>query len=275
MARKATDSSDNEKKKPVKKSSSGKSWKYFRVTLIIICVGALLGGIVAGLWLMQHALFSGNPRFTLRNIEVRGSGWWDGRSNLISAHLNLRPGKDNLFSLDLNNLRKELRKIPSVETATVSRQLPDTLKINLLERIPRAFLGSSTSPWVVDSSCVIMPKVNCIDISTQLPVILGYYKKVHAGAVVPELKSALELLRLVDEHFPEIKIQGLSVSDPDQLRFFMVWKDNPNAKYKVFMPHTNLRTNLTVLRSNIIQTQRTGDPRRTIDLNYKETVILK
>lgn len=275
MARKEPDKSDKEKKKPEKKSSNGKGWKYFRVALIILCVGLLLGGIVTGLWLMQYSLFSGNPRFILKKVEVRGSGWWDNRSNLISAHLNLNPGKDNLFSLKLNSLRKELRKIPSVEAATVSRQLPDTLKITLVERIPRAFLGSSNSPWVIDSSCVIMPKVNCVDISTQLPVILGYYKKVKAGDVVPELKSALELLRLVDEYFPEIRVQGLSVSDPEQLRFFMVWKNQANAKYKVHMPPGNLLTNLTVLRSNIIQTQRTGDPRRTIDLNYKETAILK
>jgi cell division septal protein FtsQ len=265
-----------EKERTAKKKAPGiNRWKYARVILIIACIVILLGGIVTALWLFQRSLFAGNPRFTLRQVEVQSSGWWNARSKHISHQLKLQTGHDNLFSLDLHSIRKELRKIPSVESATVSRSLPDTLKIFLVERIPRARLKSANSPWVLDSDCVVMPKANCIDISTRLPVILGFYKNVRAGMVVPELKSALELISLVNEYFPDIQIQGLSVSNPEQLRFFMIWKAQPDDKYIVYMPRKNLKLRLTVLRSTIIRLRNSGDPRRTIDLNYSNTALLR
>lgn len=263
------------KEKTVKKKTpSINRWKYVRVLLIALCIVLLLGGVIVSLWLFQQSLFSGNPRFILRKVEVQSSGWWNAQSKLITQYLKLQTGRDNLFSLDLQTIRKKLRKIPSVESATVSRLLPDTLQICLFERIPRARIGSSSSRWVVDSDCIIMPKANCVNISAQLPVIL-FYKEVEGGMVVPELKSALQLISLVDEYFPEIQIQGLSVSNPEQLRFFMSWKGKPEDIYRVYMPRQNLRRLLTVLRSTVIRLKNFGDPRRTIDLNYNDTAILR
>ena len=265
-----------QKKTPAKKKTPVVNrWKYLRVILIVLSIVLLLGCIITALWWIQHSLFAGNPRFTLKKIEVQGSGWWNGRSKQVALHLQVFPDRVNLFSLDLHSIRKKLRKIPSVESATVSRELPDTLKICLVERIPRARLGSTNSPWVVDAEGVIMPRANCINISTRLPVILGFHKKVKGGSVVPELKSALELISLVNEYFPEIHIQGLSVSDPEQLRFFMGWQGQPGEKYRVDMPRKNLKQLLTVLRSTVIKLRNSGDPRRRIDLNYNDTALLR
>ena len=258
-----------------RKKTGVNRWKYARVFLIIAIIMILLGGIIVGLWLFQHALFAGNTRFTLRKVEVQSSGWWNARSKLVTQYLKLTPGKDNLFSLNLPSLRKKLKKIPNVESAKVFRSLPDTLTVSLFERIPRARLLSANSPWVIDGECVVMPKANCIDISSSLPVILGYNKDVKGGMVIPELKSALELIRLVNEYYPDIQIQGLSVSKPDQLRFFMAWKSQPKDRYIVYMPKNNLVWRLNALRSTVIGLRNSGDPRRIIDLNYSGTAVVR
>ena len=153
-------------------------------------------------------------------MTCSSSGWWNGQSKLIAEKLDMVIGRDNLFSSDLHELRSRLiAKISNIEDITVSRKLPDILQISIVERIPRAFLISSRSQWVVDENCVVMQKQYCNNINNDMPVILGLDLKngVRDGMEIPDIESALDMVMLSIRNFPDIKISAISVRNTEQL----------------------------------------------------------
>ena len=220
-------------------------------------------------------LFAKNEHFTLRSIEVSSSGWWNNKSKLVAEKLGMTIGRDNLFSMDLREIRARLNaKISNIEDITVTRKLPDILQISIVERIPRAFLVSSRSQWVVDENYIVMQKQYCNSVNNDMPVILGLDIKggVRDGMKIPELDSAMEMIMLSVRNFPDIKISAISTRNPEQLTCILLFKEK---QYKAFVPRQKMMFMLSVLRSAMIKAQESGDARTVLDLNYNGNVILK
>jgi len=249
--------------------------RLIRVSLFLLGMAVI---IAAGFFSFKSAfktLFSKNDHFIVKSIEVSSSGWWNGQSKLIAEKLGMVIGRDNLFSSDLHELRACLiAKISNIEDVTLSRKLPDILQISIVERIPRAFLISSRSQWVVDENCVVMQKQYCNNINNDMPVILGLDLKngVRDGMEIPEIESALDMVMLSIRNFPDIKISAISVRNTEQLTCILSFRDK---QYKAFVPRKKMMFMLSVLRSAMIQAQESGDSRTVLDLNYNGNVILK
>ncbi|MFA6101205.1 MAG: FtsQ-type POTRA domain-containing protein [Victivallaceae bacterium] len=249
--------------------------KLVRVALFLLGLAVIF---TAGFFSFQsayRALFAKNEHFIVRSIEVRSSGWWNGQSKLIAERLGMVIGRDNLFSSDLRELRSRLTaKISNIEDITVSRKLPDILQISIVERIPRAFLISSRSQWVVDENFVVMQKQYCNNINNDMPVILGLDVRsgVRDGMEIPEIESALDMIMLSVRNFPDIKISAISVRNQEQLTCILTFREK---QYKAFVPRKKMMFMLSVLRSAMIKAQESGDSRTVFDLNYNGNVILK
>ncbi|OGV48552.1 MAG: hypothetical protein A2X49_15315 [Lentisphaerae bacterium GWF2_52_8] len=253
--------------------------------LIVLLSGTLLLGILLGGWCW---LFSKNEHFTLKHIQVQGSGWWKGRDAEIVKVLSLRPGETNLFSLDLAALRKELSAEPSIESVTMERLMPDTLIVRITERIPRAFLNSRNSGLLLDSSGMVLAKDSCLNIDRNLPVIVlgarashiidpktGKPPELKPGMQLPELKPALELLLLSLTDFTDLKISGITFKTQDELFFLVYFKERAGDVYKVYVPVTGLRNRLDKLIAALIDIKRRHSPAREIDLRYEGSVVLR
>ena len=156
----------------------------------------------------------------------------------------------------------------------MTRKLPDILQISIVERIPRAFLVSSRSQWVVDENYIVMQKQYCNSVNNDMPVILGLDIKggVRDGMEIPELDSAMEMIMLSVRNFPDIKISAISIRNPEQLTCILLFKEK---QYKAFVPRQKMMFMLSVLRSAMIKAQESGDARTVLDLNYNGNVILK
>jgi hypothetical protein len=143
-----------------------------------------------------------------------------------------------------------------------------------VERIPRAFLISSRSQWVVDENCVVMQKQYCNNINNDMPVILGLDVRngVRDGMEIPEIGSALDMIMLSVRNFPDIRISAISVRNQEQLTCILTFREK---QYKAFVPRKKMMFMLSVLRSAIIKAQESGDSRTVLDLNYNGNVILK
>jgi hypothetical protein len=249
--------------------------KLVRVALFLLGMAAIITASFLSFQSASRALFAKNEHFIVRSIEVRSSGWWNGQSKLIAEKLDMVIGRDNLFSTDLRELRSRLMaKISNIEDITVSRKLPDILQISIVERIPRAFLMSSRSQWVVDESCVVMQKQYCNNINNDMPVILGLDIRngVRDGMEIPEIGSALDAIMLSVRNFPDIRISAISVRNSEQLTCILSFREK---QYKAFIPRKKMMFMLSVLRSAIIKAQDSGDSRTVLDLNYNGNVILK
>lgn len=250
--------------------------KLLRVALFLLGMAVIITACFFSFQSAYRALFAKNEHFIVRSIEVSSSGWWNGQSKLIAERLGMVIGRDNLFNTDLRELRLRLiAKISNIEDITVSRKLPDILQISIVERIPRAFLISSRSHWVVDENCVVMQKQYCNNINNDMPVILGLDVRnggVRDGMEIPELGAALDMVMLSVRNFPDIKISAISVRNTEQLTCILTFREK---QYKAFIPRKKMMFMLSVLRSAMIQAQESGDSRTVLDLNYNGNVILK
>lgn len=239
--------------------------------MIIVCL------ILFAFWLASRSLFAQNDHFIIRNIDVRSSGWWNGKGSEVSKILGIRTGTTNLFAINLRQVCERLSQQPSIEKVTVSRILPNTIQVNIVERIPRAFLYSSNSQWIVDSNGIVMESKSCVNLRRNLPVITGFKvdnPPLTPGQDMPQLRQALDLIMTVVKKYPEIKILKVSLSTPReiQMSFLSTSADVPLC---AILPRSKIDEKMGVLRDTLKQRKATNNPAITIDLRFEGQVILK
>ena len=257
-----------------KKNGSRQRNVLLLVLLLMAVVGlGWLGFVTAG-----RLLFTRNDHFRLRRFELRtnGPGYWSGRGDQLAATLNLKVGTDNIFALNLGEIRERLLRIPAVESAEVSRILPDTIAVSIVERIPRASLNNPRSEWVVDSHGVVMSRFEAMEISVRLPVITGFSagSTPTPGSVFEPALPALELLMNTIRSYPDIAVIYINVATPGKLEFSLRYRNQ--HLYRAIMPDRGrIGYLLGMLQSAIISAQRSGDTRNTFDLSFDGSVILR
>jgi cell division septal protein FtsQ len=163
------------------------------VGLPALAFGLIWGGHEA--WL---AMFENNDFFRIRRIEVTTDG--DLRTENILEYAKVREGL-NLFAVRPKDVRESLLSVPVIAGAQVGRRLPDTLVVEVAERVAVARLGrpGSGSPLAVDATGHVLGPSS---VRASLPVILGVRDKgLRPGDVVqdPMLKDALRVLEISNQ----------------------------------------------------------------------------
>ena len=163
------------------------------VGLPALAVGLIWGGNEA--W---RAMFTENNFFQIRQIEVTTDG--DLQAANIQEYAKVRKGL-NLFAVRPEAIRASLLSVPVIASAQVGRRLPDTLIIEVAERVAVARLGrpGSGSPLAVDPSGHVLGPSS---VRASLPVILGVRDTgLRPGDVVsdPMLKDALTVLDICNQ----------------------------------------------------------------------------
>lgn len=163
-----------------------------RARLATIAAGALFGTVFgvyilwrAGMWTMD-ALIYNNHTFAIQSIEVKTDGVV--AADQLRRWAGVKLG-ENLFALDLADVKRNLEMSPLIATASVERVLPRTLRIRVTERtpvaqinVPRARAGGGIDVAVFQLDAdgyVMMPldprqrttPLNQLD--NQLPVLTG------------------------------------------------------------------------------------------------------
>lgn len=137
----------------------------------------ILGGALVGLgWLAQvsgamtvasdrFAHIASNAGFKLRTVTVQGTQ----RMNQMLVHERAFGQRDLAMTrVDTEGLREELLDLPWVRDARVSRQLPDVLKVDIIEREPHAVLRRADRLMLIDSTGVELEPVSDSDASEYL-----------------------------------------------------------------------------------------------------------
>ncbi|MEK7780648.1 MAG: FtsQ-type POTRA domain-containing protein [Verrucomicrobiota bacterium] len=111
-----------------------------RVRLAALACVALIGtilGVLAlwrgGEWVLNRVVYE-NPAFAIRSVEVQTDG-------VIAPHqlrlwANVRLGQSLLGPDLLEKVKRNLEMVPAIETVSVERVLPKTLRIRVTEREP-------------------------------------------------------------------------------------------------------------------------------------------
>ncbi len=82
-----------------------------------------------------------NPRFAVRKVEILTKGSADNEELVRLAGVS--PGT-NIFSLDLEEIRKRVERDPWVHDATVMRELPNRVLVTYRSQQPKAILGADS-----------------------------------------------------------------------------------------------------------------------------------
>jgi cell division septal protein FtsQ len=171
----------------------------------IVLVVALGAGVVFGLRYGAKHFFFENPDYQLSQIEIQTDGTLQ-RDQILKA-TELREG-ENIFSVNLAQVRDRLQQLPQVDEAQVLRKLPGEIDIRIVERKPIAWITSdkqisdpfaSDVAFLVDARGVLMKEKKLLPEYLGLPLITGCTSEsLEPGKTVEsfEAKAALELLRL-------------------------------------------------------------------------------
>ncbi len=130
-------------------------------TLHKIAMTAILGGAAVLAWIVasmaglpvlaeaEMALIASKSGFEVKRVEVRGVN----RMNELKIYEKVLGQRDQAMPrLDIAGLRAQLLELSWVKDARVSRQLPDTLVVDVIERNPHAVLKADGKLTLIDET---------------------------------------------------------------------------------------------------------------------------
>ena len=123
---------------------------------IIFCICLVIYFSKIGL---KTLFLTSNKHFTLDKIEILNEGLPDGVIGLVDVDLlkeslRLHEGTDNLFDINLAEIKEKIEAHLCVDSAEVSYRFPDTIKITYIEKRPIARLSSEA---LIDKHGFILP----------------------------------------------------------------------------------------------------------------------
>ena len=215
-------------------------WLRSVVALAVALVALVLFSWLGGGFALDRLVYE-NESFAVAEMDYRTDGIIS--ENQLQDWGGVRKG-DNLLSLDLLRIKRNIELTPRVKMASVERILPDTLQVRVTERVPMAQIwvwqrggdGPGRYDCVrlqVDESGHVMPPIagRSVVIPEQqaewsLPVIAGIELKTlrslapGRAADLPKLQSALNLIRAYRRSSlaGEIDLRVVDLSQPRILR---------------------------------------------------------
>lgn len=101
------------------------------VAFLLLLSAAILFGLYQLVSLTGSFLFSRNPHFSLKTIDLTTDGRLSVSELRRWADID---GEDNLFAFDFDYIRANLLSKPQVESVSIQRRLPSTLAVRVVER---------------------------------------------------------------------------------------------------------------------------------------------
>ena len=208
---KATENKNKKKHKKKTRTSSEKSPeskpKIFGKIKVILIVLALIAIAIVIIY---------SPMFNIKSIEVEGN---QRLSNDKIIELSKLSYDTNMFNYTKMQIQNNLMQNAYIGTATVSRKLPNTIKIKVEERIPTFMLQFSDSYVYINNQGYI------VDISNdkaEIPVIVGFktdLNNIKTGNRIDiedlkQLNMVIKIMGVCEDNEINQFITKVDVSDP-------------------------------------------------------------
>ena len=215
-------------------------WRWARILFMVsTSLMLLIYGAWRGVdWMLDRMVYH-NPAYALLELDIQTDGV------LAVDQLRRWAGvriEDNLFSLDLPRIKRDLELCSAVQSVAVERVLPHTLKIRVAERIPvaqflppgvRSDQGATPGCYQLDTDAWILLPLTAQQRSVapqpdeRYPLLTGFaLAQVRPGcqAESSPVRAALQFLTLF-EHSPmagRAEVQQIDLSVPGLLQILTV-----------------------------------------------------
>jgi cell division protein FtsQ len=206
------------------------------VLAMIVVVGV---GLHFGIALLLEQVLYTNPRYTLNEIDIEPRGHFTEHIIRQAAHLEIG---QNLWTLNLPQIARDLEKLPYVSTAKVNRYFPDRVSILITERVPvvkiagiNSDLGTREVFYLDRDGVVLKPREG--EPAQSLPEIIGLTDaeiEVKPGMKLdqPSLAGALQILDAIDHTklHTTIDVSKIDLSNP--LSITMITTDDLSITFR-------------------------------------------
>jgi hypothetical protein len=254
-----------------------------RVAILVFAMAVVAGGLALvwmGLAFAGRTLFSSNRLFTIRHVEIVGEG--DIVSHFLSEKKQIRENASNLFSFNLDDLRTEFmtqRYAAKYKSMELTRLLPDTLRVEVVERVPVARLTGG-GKLVADAEGYVF---GLSDGRQALPMLVGYPTEPPKPGeqLQGNACAAVALLDLCEQTglSRELPLASIDVSGgfrgrPDDLRLHLL----DQVEVDIWWPHgdsfstasmQNLRQRLTLLNRVLAMCRESSKRPRNVNLTLE------
>lgn len=209
-----------------------------RTRLAAVTLGVTFGTVFGlyllwrtGEWTLDKFVYE-NSAFAIQNIRVQTDGVI--APEQLRRWSGVKPG-ENLIALDLAAVKRNLELVSTIQSVSVERILPRTLKIRVTERVPVAQVdiprangsgGIAVAVFQLDANGYVMQPLDprlCViplsQVNEQLPVITGlnvYQLQPGHRMESPQMQAALRLIGAFD-HSPMmglVDLRGIDVASP-------------------------------------------------------------
>ncbi|HMJ93262.1 MAG TPA: cell division protein FtsQ/DivIB [Allosphingosinicella sp.] len=166
------------------------SWTVLMVMLLALAIALLAAFRVPQMVGVSMSEAIGKAGFAVKRVEIKGL---DRMERLPVYNVALDQQSMAMPLVDLDGTRRRLLEFGWVREARVSRRLPDTLVVDIVERRPAAIWQYRSQLALIDVDGVVLEPVR-LDAMPDLPLVIGPAANHHAA----------ELGRLIDAA-PQLK----------------------------------------------------------------------
>ena len=239
---------------------------------LAVAVAALVGipaAVWGAAWGVREAwrgLFAENDFFLIRRIEITTDGSLG--TGHVLEYARVREGM-NLFAVDPGDVRDLLLSVPVVAKVQVGRRLPDTLVIEVAERVAVARLGGAAMPLAVDVQGHVLGPAS---VRPSLPAIVGLRDAdMRPGSVVRDawLPAALRVLEICNDARmrEELAVATIDVGHDDYLELGLATGE------RVLLAPGRLEEKLSKLREMRREALRRGLDLGTYDMTVDRNYV--
>lgn len=285
MARRKKNNQTRLEFSPAKRARQERSEKV-RLVGSACVIFLLLGGILASIFLLNWAfdalLFSKNPSFTLRHLEIRSNGVLKPESIQADLlELKVEEGGSNLFALDLADIRERLKaENVLVKEVEFRRVLPATLKVSIHE--PRPIARLQTGVLLSRESLALPPRQG--GWTVDLPMLVGFKNRgsLDVGDLFdpPMVLASLRFLSLVNVD-PRAEFLKPLLIQPDygekSLKIYLAAAGPFREKAQLVLPANEDEMSQALDRMHVIVQERNKarQPISFLDATYKKNVPVR
>ena len=177
----------------------------------------------------------------------------------------------NVFFIPLEERRRQLEKIPWVESAMVMRLLPNRLRIALRERTPIAFVKVGDRIALIDVNGVTMEMP--LGGNYSFPVIVGNAESDPLSTRAVRMKTYLELVRQLDSSGANYsrELDEVDLSDPEDVKVTVA--DHQGALL-IHLGSSSYLERFSLYKAHIQEWRQQFQRLHSVDLRFDRQVIL-
>lgn len=211
--------------------------------------------------------------FTINNIKISGDHIID-KSAYLSIIAPLE--KESIYQANLREIAQVIEDNPFVKAAQVSRQFPNKITINIVERNPLAIINLSEK-LMIDGDGVVLPN-HPYSNEALIPILSGFNPSTdlypHGEKTFSvKVKEAVSILNKLSNGYPELyeNISELTLNKYDE--YVIILSDRPT---RVVLGRNDIMTKLNVLKNfDAALGQRQLTDFRLLDMRYKKQLVAR